>query len=178
MPCFQGCATARPQPITTVLPGAPAGFNNPLASLSLQSPSTSSLGGDFNAAYSPATIGTAGGFGAGASGAAPPSAPGLRGLGNMPYSQLNALAAGSGAQQPFPGASDEVMPDGDDAGADAVALPPGASLAAADASPGAAASGTATRPEEDEFAQVLGAGTARLGCRRCWRTLLRQDVHR
>ncbi|KAL4422844.1 hypothetical protein ABPG75_009041 [Micractinium tetrahymenae] len=120
------------------------GFGNPLFASAL---SPSGDGADLNPIFSPATIGGGGSR----------SAVGLRRLGFLPPSAL-----GPGTQQPAP--ADEARLTGEDIGDwmedDASEQPPAASLAGNGASPaGAAAAGLGSRerPEEEEFARVLGA---------------------
>ncbi|EFN51202.1 hypothetical protein CHLNCDRAFT_141164 [Chlorella variabilis] len=118
-------------------------YSNPYFGAEGLSPSPSQAG-EFNQAFSPAP-----------GGAPPSSALGFRRLGALPQSQLGRLRA----QEPSPGGSDEAMVDGKGEGGEgADQQPPAASLAGA--SPGTVAGGSGgsrERPEEDEFAGVLGA---------------------
>lgn len=104
----------------------------------------------FNPVFSPATVGTA---------PPPSSAVGLRRLARLPLSQLGAAArqAQEGAS-PGSDGGDAMEADYLQAGHGGDQQPPAASLAAT--SPGMAAAGGRERPEEDEFASVLGAGKA------------------
>lgn len=118
-------------------------FGNPLFAAPGLSPSPAQ-----NPVFSPATLGTA-----------PQSAIGMRRLGALPPSQLQAAAAAAGGS---PASSDAAMED-DEGFMDEEegGQPPADSLAVA--SPGAAGgAGSRERPEEDEFASVLGAGEGRL----------------
>ena len=106
--------------------------------------------------FSPAAVGG----GAYTGGGAPPgSAVGMRRLGFMSQSQLRNQGGGQ-YSQPSPGGDcDEAMDEEDGDDAEGQQQPPAASLAGG-ASPGALASGSSSgreRPEEDEFAGVLGA---------------------
>ena len=125
-------------------PCAGLAYSNPYFGAEGLSPSPSQAG-EFNQAFSPAP-----------GGAPPSSALGFRRLGALPQSQLGRLRA----QEPSPGGSDEAMVDGEGEGGEgADQQPPAASLAGA--SPGTVAGGSGgsrERPEEDEFAGVLGAG--------------------
>ena len=114
-------------------------FGNPLFAAPGLSPSPAQ-----NPVFSPATFGTA-----------PQSAVGMRRLGVLPPSQLQA-AAGAAARE-SPATSDAAMADEGYMDDEEGGQPPADSLAVA--SPGAAgAAGGRERPEEDEFASVLGAG--------------------
>lgn len=127
--------------LTPCLP--PAGpFGNPL----FLAPGLSPSPGLQNPVFSPATLGTA---------PPPSSAAGLRRLGFLPRSQLSA-----GAAEQSPGSEDEEMAeDGEGLGGGEGEVP-AASLAVASPGGGAAAGSASSRerPEEDEFASVLGAG--------------------
>lgn len=114
-------------------------FGNPLFAAPGLSPSPAQ-----NPVFSPATFGTA-----------PQSAVGMRRLGVLPPSQLQAAAgAAAGAS---PATSDAAMADEGYIDDEEGGQPPADSLAVA--SPGAGgAPGSRERPEEDEFASVLGAG--------------------
>ena len=156
-----GGAAPPPWPLTRCHPRSPALrclcsdlYNNALFG-SGAATSPSQAGEDSNPMFSPAAVGG----GACTGGGAPPgSAVGMRRLGFMPQSQLRNQGTGQYNQTSPGGDSDEAMGE---EGGDAAAQqqPPAASLAGG-ASPGALASGSSSgreRPEEDEFAGVLGA---------------------
>jgi hypothetical protein len=120
-------------------------FGNPVFGTQALSPSPD--GAEFNRAFSPALPS-----------GVPGSAVGFRRLGNMPPSQLARL----GPSQVSPSGSDEAMGEGFEDNQQ----PPMSSLA--NASPqgatAAAAGASRERPEEEEFAAVLGAGGLQSFC--------------
>lgn len=124
-------------------------FGNPLFAAPGLSPSPAQ-----NPVFSPATLGTA-----------PQSAVGMRRLAALPPSQLQAAAAAAAAGG-SPASSDAAMADNDAfMDEEEGGQPPADSLAVA--SPGGAGSGgSRERPEEDEFASVLGAGERVVALRR------------
>lgn len=136
-PAAAAASTAAAPPPLSLAADLP--FGNPLFAAPGLSPSPAQ-----NPVFSPATLGTA-----------PQSAVGMRRLAVLPRSQLQAAAAAAPAS---PGSSDDAMADGDGfMEEDAGGQPPADSLAVV--SPGAAgAAGGRERPEEEEFASILGAG--------------------
>lgn len=146
---------AQPPPFPLCLPSFPAdlGFGNPLFASAM---SPGGDGADLNPIYSPAT------------GGGSRSAVGLRRLGFLPSSAL-----GPGAQQPAAGAPGglSVQEDGDWMEDDAGEQPPVVSLEGTALSPAgvaAAGLGSRERPEEEEFARVLGAGAGLVLISRAW----------
>lgn len=127
-----------------------AEFGNPL----FQAPGMSPSPGLLNPVFSPATLGTA---------APPSSAAGLRRLGFLPPSQLRGNAEAAALS---PGSGDEAMAE-DEYGEGGDGQPPAASLTGVSPAGGGAGTGR-ERPEEEEFAAVLGAGGVALNSRLMW----------